>query len=83
MLVPWREMYAGEPFVEVSETMPTLRDVVYRNVVRVSATYAANVRQPTMIVVAAIDNLMKGAAGQAMQNANVMFGFDETAGLPA
>ena len=79
----WREHYAGEPFVEISDTMPSLRDVVYRNVVRVSALHAVNVRQPTMIVIAAIDNLIKGAAGQAIQNANVLFGFDETAGLPS
>jgi len=79
----WREMYAGEPFVEVSETMPSLRDVVHRNVVRVSAVQAAGVRQPTLIVIAAIDNLVKGAAGQAVQNGNVLFGFEETTGLPA
>ena len=82
-LALWHEMYAGEPFVEVSDTIPSLRDVVYRNVVRVSAMHAVNVRQPTMIVIAAIDNLMKGAAGQAVQNANVLFGLDETAGLPS
>jgi N-acetyl-gamma-glutamyl-phosphate reductase len=82
-LTLWREMYAGEPFIEVSDTMPSLRDVVHRNVVRVSATMAAGTRVPTAIVVAAIDNLMKGAAGQAVQNANVMFGFEETMGLPA
>ncbi len=82
-LALWRDFYGAEPFVEVSEDMPSLRDVVYRNVVRVSVTYAANVRRPTLIVVAAIDNLMKGAAGQAVQNANVLFGFDETAGLPS
>ena len=35
----------------------------------------------TVIVVAAIDNLVKGAAGQAMQNMNLMFGFEETEGL--
>jgi N-acetyl-gamma-glutamyl-phosphate reductase len=37
----------------------------------------------TVIAAAAIDNLVKGAAGQAVQNANLMLGFDETAGLPA
>lgn len=79
----WRETYLDEPFVEVSETMPSLRDVVRRNAVRISATYAANVRQPTMIVIAAIDNLVKGAAGQAVQNANAMLGIAETAGLIA
>ena len=81
-LAPWRDAYAGEPFVEVVQGAPSLRDVVHRNVVRVSAVHAAGVRQPTMIVLAAIDNLMKGAAGQAVQNANVLFGIEETVGLP-
>jgi N-acetyl-gamma-glutamyl-phosphate reductase len=40
------------------------------------------VRQPTLIVLSAIDNLVKGAAGQAVQNANVVLGLDEPAGLP-
>jgi len=79
----WRETYANEPFVEVAETTPSLRDVVHRNVVRVSAVHAANVRQPTLIITSAIDNLVKGAAGQAIQNANVLFGIAETTGLPA
>jgi N-acetyl-gamma-glutamyl-phosphate reductase len=82
-LALWRDLYRDEPFIEVSDTMPSLRDVVHRNVVRVSVAKAANVRQPTLIIVAAIDNLMKGAAGQAVQNANVMFGLPEIAGLPA
>ena len=82
-LAPWRDMYRNEPFIEVSDTPPSLRDVVRRNVVRVSVTPAANVRTPTLILVAAIDNLMKGAAGQAVQNANVMFSFPEVTGLPA
>ena len=42
----------------------------------------AHVRTPTLLVLSAIDNLMKGAAGQAMQNANLMLGLDETMGLP-
>jgi N-acetyl-gamma-glutamyl-phosphate reductase len=81
----WREAYAGEPFVEVAapgEPMPTLRDVRHRNVVRVSALPVAGVRAPALLVTAAIDNLTKGAAGQAVQNANLMLGLDETAGLP-
>ncbi|HEV2643826.1 MAG TPA: Asd/ArgC dimerization domain-containing protein, partial [Candidatus Elarobacter sp.] len=82
-LALWSEMYEGEPFIEVSERTPSLREVVHRNVVRISATCAANVRHPTMIITAAIDNLMKGAAGQAVQNANVLLGLDEIAGLPA
>ncbi|HEY7860754.1 MAG TPA: N-acetyl-gamma-glutamyl-phosphate reductase [Gemmatimonadaceae bacterium] len=83
VLAPWREHYAGEPFIEVSAEIPALRDVVHRNVVRITATVAAGVRTPTIIVVAAIDNLVKGAAGQAVQNANLLLGLDETMGLPA
>ncbi len=79
----WKADYAGEPFVEITTEAPSLRDVVRRNVVRVSATFAKGMRQPTLIVIAAIDNLMKGAAGQAVQNANLMLGLSETAGLPA
>jgi len=41
-----------------------------------------NVRRPRLTVIAAIDNLVKGAAGQAIQNMNLMLGFEETLGLP-
>lgn len=79
----WRGFYAGEPFVEITDSPPSLRDVVHRNVVRLSVHAAANVRQPTLVVIAAIDNLLKGAAGQAVQNANLLLGLDERIGLPA
>lgn len=79
----YRSAYAGEPFVEVSDEQPTLRAVVHRNVVRISAITIAGTREPTLLVTSAIDNLVKGAAGQAVQNANLMCGLDECAGLPA
>ena len=82
-LEPWRTRYGNEPFVEVADAPPELRHVVNRNAARVFATQVAHVRTPTLLVFSAIDNLMKGAAGQAMQNANLMLGLDETAGLPA
>lgn len=82
-LSPWRDDFAGEPFVEVTAEPPSLRDVVRRNVVRISARYIAGVRQPTLLILSAIDNLVKGAAGQAVQNANVVLGLDEPMGLPA
>jgi N-acetyl-gamma-glutamyl-phosphate reductase len=78
----WREAFAGEPFLEFATEPPSLRDVVHRNVVRVSVTPLASVRRPALLIVAALDNLMKGAAGQAIQNANLMLGFDEAEGLP-
>ena len=79
----WKDCYNGEPFIEIADQPPSLRDVVRRNVVRLSVTRAANMRQPTLIIISAIDNLMKGAAGQALQNANILLGLSEQAGLPA
>jgi N-acetyl-gamma-glutamyl-phosphate reductase len=82
-LTPWRATYAGEPFIELVDEPPTLRDVVHRNVVRIAAMPLAGTRQPTLLVLSAIDNLVKGAAGQALQNANLMLGLEEAAGLPS
>jgi N-acetyl-gamma-glutamyl-phosphate reductase len=79
----FRARYANEPFVEVTDDLPELRQVRGRNVARIALRPAAHVRTPTLQVFSAIDNLMKGAAGQAMQNANLMLGLDETLGLPA
>lgn len=79
----WRRAFQGEPFLEYSDAPPALRDVVHRNVVRVSVTRVASTRRPTLLVLSAIDNLVKGAAGQALQNANLMLGLPETTGLPA
>jgi len=83
VMAPWREAYAAEPFVELSDRAPSLRDVVGRNVVRIHATPLANVRRPALLIVSAIDNLMKGAAGQAVQNGNLMLGVPEAQGLPS
>jgi N-acetyl-gamma-glutamyl-phosphate reductase len=82
-LALYRDAYAGEPFIEVADQQPTLHDVVQRNVVRLTAMMIAGTRTPTLLVTSAIDNLVKGAAGQALQNANLMLRFDETLGLPA
>jgi N-acetyl-gamma-glutamyl-phosphate reductase len=82
-LAPWREHYQNEPFVEISDGPPALRDVTRRNVVRIFAQSVAGVRQPTLLVLSAIDNLVKGAAGQAVQNANLMLGLTESLGLRA
>jgi N-acetyl-gamma-glutamyl-phosphate reductase len=81
-LAPWQEQFGGEAFIEIARDTPSLKDVNYRNVVRISATPLAGTRQPMLLVTSAIDNLMKGAAGQALQNANLMLGLEETAGLP-
>ncbi len=80
-LAPYQAAYADEPFVELTRDLPALADVQHRNVVRIGARIPTGLRTPTLLVFSAIDNLVKGAAGQAVQNANLMFGLDETAGL--
>jgi N-acetyl-gamma-glutamyl-phosphate reductase len=78
----WENAFAGEPFVEVlDERMPALSDVVGTNRVSIGSTLVDGVSRPMLLVVAAIDNLVKGAAGQAVQNLNLMFGLPETEGL--
>lgn len=75
--------YAGEPFVTVlpEGRWPATAAVAGSNGVQVQVT--ADARSGRAVVVAAIDNLGKGAAGQAVQNANLMLGLPETAGLTA
>ena len=75
------EAYAGEPFICLlpEGSWPTTASVAGSNGVHLQA--AADARTGRVTVVAAIDNLGKGAAGQAVQNANLMLGLPETAGL--
>lgn len=81
-LAIWHEHYAGERFIEITDQLPTLREVVHRNVVRITVRKTVGLRTPTLVLLSAIDNLMKGAAGQALQNANVSLGLPEGMGLP-
>ena len=74
-----RQFYAGRPFVRVTDKPPHTKWALGSNLVFVS--YAADPERNLIIAVAAIDNLCKGAAGQAVQNANLMLGLDEAAGL--
>lgn len=73
--------YEGEPFVRATPAPPETKFVSGSNGAHVYAT--ADSRTGTAIAVCAIDNLGKGAAGQALQNANLMLGFAETEGLTA
>ena len=71
--------YAGEQFVEVCDAPPELKDVAGTNYCRIFAT--ADERAARIIVISVIDNLMKGASGQAVQNMNVLLGVPESEGL--
>jgi N-acetyl-gamma-glutamyl-phosphate reductase len=82
-LEPFRAAYGNEPLIEVVSEPPALKDVVNRGVARISAVSPIGMEQPTLLVFSAIDNLLKGAASQALQNANLMFGLPETMGIPS
>ncbi len=71
--------YANKPFVRVrkGDVLPATKYVAYTNFCDV----AARVAKGRVVLFSAIDNLIKGASGQAVQNMNLMFGLDETAGL--
>jgi len=75
----YRAAYAEERFVHVIEQPPQLRDVVGTNDCRIYPT--VDERAGRVILIVAIDNLMKGASGQAVQNMNVMLGLPEHEGL--
>jgi N-acetyl-gamma-glutamyl-phosphate reductase len=74
-----RDAYAAEPFVHVGQTPPETKWATGSNAAFLTARYDG--RTGMVIAIASIDNLGKGAAGQMIQCANLMLGFDETAGL--
>ncbi len=77
----YNKFYENEPFVRVMKkgAYANLRNVKYTNMCDISLHIDEHTR--TLIVVSTIDNMVKGAAGQAIQNMNLMFGLDETTGL--
>ena len=74
-----RSYYEGKPFVRVSDKPPHTKWALGSNLAFVA--YASDPASNMVIALGAVDNLGKGAAGQAVQNANLMFGLPETAGL--
>ncbi len=81
--VLFEDRYRDEPFVDVmpAGAMPETRSVRGANVCRLAVHQPLGGR--TVVVLSVIDNLVKGASGQAVQNMNIMFGLDETTGLGA
>jgi N-acetyl-gamma-glutamyl-phosphate reductase len=73
----YREAYAHEPFTHYSERPIDLKQVVNTNKALVHCDW----HEGRLLVTACIDNLLKGASGQAVENMNLMFGIDETTGL--
>ncbi len=80
LVLIYESRYAKEPFVNVlNPAMPETRWTKGSNQCQIGLTVDQRTNQ--LIVVGAIDNLLKGASGQAVQNMNIMFGLPETAGL--
>ncbi len=77
------EFYAGRPFIRLcpDNAVPDTRNVRGSNYCDIG--FRIEARNNRLIIISAIDNLVKGAAGQAVQNMNLMFGLDETRGLSA
>ena len=75
----YHDFYKGDAFVQVVEMPPATKQSWGSNTCTIHPTI--DLRTGRLVVVSAIDNLVKGAAGQAVQNMNLMMGFPETAGL--
>jgi N-acetyl-gamma-glutamyl-phosphate reductase len=73
----YEEFYQAEPFVQLCTESPSVKDVAGTNYCHVYVTQAKG----KIIALSALDNLVKGASGQAVQNMNIIFGLDETLGL--
>ena len=75
------QAYADAPFVRLTgQALPEIKHVAYTNFCDIGWRFDAPSRR--LVLVACLDNLLKGAAGQALQNLNVACGWDETTGLP-
>lgn len=77
LIAACREFYAGKPFMRVVDHLPTTKDSAYTNYCDITVRTARG----QAIIISCLDNLIKGAAGVAVQNFNLMCGFGETVGL--
>ena len=76
----YKKYYGAAPFIRVDgAAIPEIKNVNYTNFCDIG--FRIDERNNTLVLLSVIDNLIKGAAGQAVQNMNIMFGFDETEGL--
>lgn len=81
LLDAYEKFYSGEPFIRLVEGLPQVNYVTGSNYCDIGLELDAEGKR--LVVVSAIDNMVKGASGQAIQNMNAMLGFDERDGLRA
>ncbi|MCL4109677.1 UNVERIFIED_CONTAM: hypothetical protein GTU68_055038 [Idotea baltica] len=77
LLATYRDFYASQPFVRIVDAIPATKNVAHTNFCDISV----RVNRSRIVVFSAIDNLIKGASGVAVQNMNLMLGFDQRLGL--
>ena len=73
----YRDYYTGQPFVRIRETLPTTKDTSHTNYLDI----AIRAVRGRVVILACEDNLVRGASGVAVQNFNIMYGFEQTTGL--
>lgn len=79
LLQLYKEYYEAHPFIQIVDYPPSLKEVRGTNLCKIYPHQ--DERTGNVVIVSVIDNLVKGAAGQAVHNANLMFGLEETVGL--
>ena len=82
LLSVYKDFYGGEPFVRICKPgapLPSIRDVRGNNFCCIG--FRLDKRTGTIVILSCIDNLVKGASGQAVQNMNIMTGLPETTGI--
>ena len=75
----YKDFYRGEPFTRVVEAPPQTKHTLGSNLCLIYPTL--DLRTGRLVVISCLDNLVRGAAGQAIQNMNLMLGYPETSGL--
>ena len=75
----FKDFYKDQPFVKIVDKIPEIKDVQGTNYCHIGGFEVDSNNQ--LVIVSVIDNLLKGASGQAVQNMNLMFGFEEGEGL--
>ena len=77
LLQAMRDFYQGKPFIRVVDHLPSTKDSAFTNYCDITVRFCRD----QLIVIACLDNLIKGASGVAVQNFNLLCGFDETTAL--
>lgn len=77
----YTDFYANEPLVKVQDKVPEVKDIMLQHGVKIGG-FQVHSDGMRVVVVGVIDNLLKGAATQCLQNLNIALGYDELAGIP-